>query len=317
MGEHDNAGFPLSYCLLTTANAVDQGKRTKALMAWAKCLRDRYSVIPEFNHVDKDMAEIGMIRTVWPSSKISLCWWHLRRAVRTRLAASKVTTTPYNAKRAHEQFGFIDPTFKPHGRVDREEYEGGIPEPEMLEAILRNKTNTTNAGPAHPAHPPHAAPASSLRPTQIPTLRIPPLSQLPSREEENDKTKDESDGTSFDEADTESEGDNSENGEPKKAQRAKRTSGFCSGDLREPIIKMMERHYCAHPLIPGYCEPTPEAIKHWAVQQIYNYCKKHNLRAVWAYLWENWYRAGRWELWARSVHATIPRLKTTMILESQ
>ncbi|PPR07898.1 hypothetical protein CVT24_002829 [Panaeolus cyanescens] len=31
MAEHDNAGFPLSYCLLTTATAIELGKRKRAL----------------------------------------------------------------------------------------------------------------------------------------------------------------------------------------------------------------------------------------------------------------------------------------------
>ena len=38
LAEHDNAGFPLSYCLLSTATALDVGKRKKALVAWAECL---------------------------------------------------------------------------------------------------------------------------------------------------------------------------------------------------------------------------------------------------------------------------------------
>jgi hypothetical protein len=92
---------------------------------------------------------------------------------------------------------------------------------------------------------------------------------------------------------------------------------FCPALYREPIINMMERHYCAHPLIPGFAPPECAAIKRWAVQQMYNFCAKHELPEVWAYLWENWYRKGRWELWARSIHAQIPILKTTMIVESQ
>ncbi|KAJ7782505.1 hypothetical protein DFH07DRAFT_717350, partial [Mycena maculata] len=57
-------------------------------------------------------------------------------------------------------------------------------------------------------------------------------------------------------------------------------------------------------------------IKRWAVTQMYKFCVEHDLREVWAYLWENWYRSSRWELWARSVYPEIPILKTTMILES-
>jgi len=48
-----------------------------------------------------------MAKVVW-KAKISLCWWHLRRAVRTRLANGKLSTTPYNVERAQAEFSFID-----------------------------------------------------------------------------------------------------------------------------------------------------------------------------------------------------------------
>ncbi|KAF7359487.1 SWIM-type domain-containing protein [Mycena sanguinolenta] len=80
-----------------------------------------------FTHVDKDMAEIGVLKDVW-NAKISLCWWHLRRAVRIRLASSKLATTPYDAAGANAEFSFIDVQFVPLGQVDGEEYEGGVHE---------------------------------------------------------------------------------------------------------------------------------------------------------------------------------------------
>jgi hypothetical protein len=92
---------------------------------------------------------------------------------------------------------------------------------------------------------------------------------------------------------------------------------FCPVLYCELIIKMIEKHYCAHPLIPGYAYPSAEGIKKWAVQQMYNFCMKYDLRKVWAYLRENWYQKSCWELWACSAHPLIPILKTTMILESQ
>ena len=93
---------------------------------------------------------------------------------------------------------------------------------------------------------------------------------------------------------------------------------FCPIELRTAIVDMMERHFCAHPLIPGYSAPTPEGIKAWAVKQIYEYCVHNDLPNLWAYLWENWYRRGRWEIWARCGNPEeIPRLKTTMFVEGQ
>ena len=31
---------------------------------------------------------------------------------------------------------------------------------------------------------------------------------------------------------------------------------LCPSDLKKDILGMVERHYCAHPLIPGYLSPT-------------------------------------------------------------
>jgi len=93
---------------------------------------------------------------------------------------------------------------------------------------------------------------------------------------------------------------------------------FCPMEHHEAVINMMERHLCVHPIIPSYSAPTPEGIKAWAMKQIYQFCVFHNLPNLWAYLWENWYRCGRWELWAQcSAPKEIPRLKTTIIVEAQ
>ena len=92
---------------------------------------------------------------------------------------------------------------------------------------------------------------------------------------------------------------------------------FCPPEHREPIMKMMEAHLCTHPLIPGYSHPSTAGIHKWAVKQMYQYCVSNDLRELWAYLWENWYHTGRWELWAHLQHPGIPILKTTMIMESQ
>ena len=38
LGEYDNVGFPLTYCLLSTVEALEIGKHKKALNAWASVL---------------------------------------------------------------------------------------------------------------------------------------------------------------------------------------------------------------------------------------------------------------------------------------
>jgi hypothetical protein len=325
LGEYDNAGFPLSYCLLSTANAVEIGKRTRALQAWAQALRDKYGVIPVFVHVDKDMAEIGMSKHVWWESKIQLCWWHMRKAVRERLAKSKLSTSPYNPKRAKQEFTFIDLTFIPPGSADPDEHEGGArapspdppdirpPRPHALILRIPNPSQPPSAldvpDTSHPTpevlqDAVNTIPADPTMPTVLQPVQ-------PGQENEADK---ENPKLKF-RIPVKTSNPVVESGHSRESGKERRT--FCPAEHREVIVDMMEQHLCAHPLIPGYAHPSPVGIREWAVRQMYEFCHKHDLREAWAYLWENWYRPGRWELWARTVHAEIPVLKTTMILESQ
>ena len=92
---------------------------------------------------------------------------------------------------------------------------------------------------------------------------------------------------------------------------------FCPLDLQEKVRSLIEKHFCAHPSIPGYARPSEVGIRWWAVQEMYNFCVRNCLCELWAYLWGNWYCPERWTLWARSTCPEIPRLRTTMICESQ
>jgi len=298
--------------LLSTATAIQIGKRTQALEAWCTVLRNKYGVIPKFVHVDKDMAEIGMVRTVWPTAKIQLCWWHLRKAVRERLAKGKLSTTPYDSQQAKMEFTFIDTAFQPLGIPDPGDFEGGTKDQVIVEQIDRPNALFIRLPNPSPQCP------SSATPTQTITIRQPLMKNLVNHTDMDgakmDKTmlaadnrlviripanKNQMSTTSNNTPDIDS----------------KRT--FCSLEHRDEIIKMMENHLCAHPLIPGYSAPSPAGIRDWAVKQMYKFCEEHDLWEVWAYLWGNWYRRGRWELWARCAATEIPRLKTTMIMESQ
>ncbi|KAJ6603013.1 hypothetical protein B0H10DRAFT_2230039 [Mycena sp. CBHHK59/15] len=88
---------------------VNQSRETQeGPTAWAKCLRNTYGVIAQFTHVDKDMAEIGMLKDV-RNAKIT-----------------KLVTTLYDLGRGNAEFPFIDITFVPKGQADGGEYEGGV-----------------------------------------------------------------------------------------------------------------------------------------------------------------------------------------------
>ncbi|KAK1216777.1 hypothetical protein PQX77_001906 [Marasmius sp. AFHP31] len=280
LGEYDGAGYPLAYCLLSTASSTTIGKRIIALELFASQLRDTYSLWPRHYHVDKDMAEIRIAQTVWPGVNISLCLWHLNRAVDERLKKLKLSTTPYNVTRAHAEYSFIEMTFRPPGKPDLLEYEGGCLDLDVSQSLdLPSATPNPNALFIRiPATQSMTTPPSFSTSVNTHTVHEP-----------SDLDPDENEG--------------------------KRV--FCPRNLRQPILDMMGEHYCAHPMIPGFSAPTPEGIRYWAVKQVYDYCYANDLKELWAYLWENWYRAARWKLWARSSYPSeVPRLKTTMILES-
>ena len=270
------------------------------------------------------MAEIGASHRVWPGAKHQLCWWHQREAVRRRLKGN-LPTSVYNTQRAAEEYAFIDVSFKPYGRTDPGDSEGGVPgeigeedgnekttiplstasnDPNSIKIRIRRNLLDTTALLAD-ARECIGVPAltdncpGSLEPSAHSanvtnfTIRIP----APSTNRDSVLIT---------------------RNEPGPDEEITERRTFCPLELRDIVVGMMERHFCAHPLIPGYSFPSPEGIKAWAVKQIYELCVQNDLPNLWAYLWENWYRRGRWELWARSGNPVeIPRLKTTMLVEGQ
>jgi hypothetical protein len=234
--------------------------------------------------------------------------------------------TAYNPKCAHAEFEFIDVSLAPQGKSDQKDYEGGLPN--LGPSVAKQTTTVTLLTGLHiriPARPlvsiaQDAPPTASeaYKPAKSPDtksahmsagkIRIPLLATKPFKDTPT-KTTEAITQEDIEPSDNGSDDDEDKDGTMRHI--------FCPEKYREPIINMMEKHYCAHPLIPSYAHPSPEGIKKWAVQQIYNFCVLNNVQEVWAYHWENWYRKMQWELWACSVHPIIPVLKMTMILESQ
>ena len=216
------------------------------------------------------------------------------------------------------EYNFIKPGFIPAGaRVDVNDYEGGIPDDGLPDLVNVSSPIITEPFADQPPSTPTPTPLrNSINMLRI-KLPLPsivsaigqviqgtgfqisiPATRLPTIVEQDD-----------------SETVDDINDDDDKEKEGRHT--FCPPLYCEAIINMMERHYCAHPSIPGSSPPDPKLIKRWAVQCMYDFCVKHERPEVWVYLWENWYHTGRWELWARSAHKLIPVLKTTMILESQ
>ena len=345
--EYDNAGFPLSYCLLTTATAIEDGKCTRALQAWATVLHDKYGVVPRFVHMDKDMAEIGASLRVWPLAKHQLCWWHQREAVKRRLKGN-LPTLPYNAECANGEHAFIDTRFKPVSRMDPNDIEGGVPGEECEPATQEKNTNTTALVSEDPDTIKIRIPISHLTcssqtictDASRSTLTCGHHNSLATCSSSATDVRESVDGLTLASGHAKSFEDRAhsagatkftiripaastirilnENEPNSEEETTARRHTFCPIEHRETVVALMERHFCTHPLIPGYSVPKHEHIKAWAVKQMYDFCTLHDLPNLWAYLWENWYRCGRWELWARSANpCEIPRLKTTMLVEAQ
>lgn len=83
---------------------------------------------------------------------------------------------------------------------------------------------------------------------------------------------------------------------------------------------MYRTHLHQHPRIPLDDAEEPyisaDEIHRRAVKQMYEFCYNNELSQVWAYLWNRWYTSDQWCLWARAACDAIPRLKTTMVVES-
>jgi hypothetical protein len=91
----------------------------------------------------------------------------------------------------------------------------------------------------------------------------------------------------------------------------------CSSRL--PIIRLLSKHFCLHPLLPerhGKTRSSKEIYRD-SVHEMYIHCTRNNLCEVWAYMWVNWYTPEKWQLWARSSYdKAISRRRTTMVVEA-
>ncbi|KAJ9111276.1 hypothetical protein QFC22_006576 [Naganishia vaughanmartiniae] len=95
---------------------------------------------------------------------------------------------------------------------------------------------------------------------------------------------------------------------------------FCPPQHRTRIVEMHRRIMCLHPTVPSPYHDgrqlTASEIHAWATQEMYHYCRLHHLEHVWAYMWNRWYTPDQWKLWARAAGIEVPRIRTTMMVES-
>lgn len=94
---------------------------------------------------------------------------------------------------------------------------------------------------------------------------------------------------------------------------------FCPAEHRKQILRLFTKHFCQHPAFPqrkGDGFWTEKQIRHDAVYEMYQFCKKRGLTEVWGYMWACWYSPKMWKLWARSTTPYVSRLRTTMGVEN-
>ena len=79
---------------------ADPGRLSVLLINFIVGLKDR-GLNPDFFGMDKDRIEIDAVGSVWESTSIQLCYWHVRRAVRAKPGdTTKTATSAYTPKDA-------------------------------------------------------------------------------------------------------------------------------------------------------------------------------------------------------------------------
>lgn len=104
LAEDGGTGVPLAYCLVELlkppqANPAenkpvraDPGATTYIIQQFLERLK-KFGFNPKCVAIDKDPSEIAAVTAVWPGVNVQLCYWHVKRAVSTKLNSSKSTNT--------------------------------------------------------------------------------------------------------------------------------------------------------------------------------------------------------------------------------
>ncbi|SAL95028.1 hypothetical protein [Absidia glauca] len=109
------SGYPISNMIMNvdsrTNPANQDTHRVAVLKLFFRAMKDR-GLNPTFMFCDKDMVRINAIEATWNPSVIRLCFWHLKRAVKTKLGQPK-SDPMYNPFQAQHEFPFIRTDFAP------------------------------------------------------------------------------------------------------------------------------------------------------------------------------------------------------------
>lgn len=283
VAEINGCAVPLAFLFTTSDGTAEEGAKELLLQDFLDFVAKHCPNIM-FTDSDKETAEINAFEVKIPNAKHQLCYWHSIRYIEKRLGEDKPPAA-YDPRRANKCFDFIDPTWAP-----------GITSGLIEEGVHPNHADPSNDRPLK-IHinlkrmeniiQPQPAPAKTCLPpvmvlktgdTRTPIYPAPPTPQNQD------------------------------------------LPAFCPKEHRKSIIEKFCIHLHLHPSIPindaAGTLLTADEIHYRAVKEMYDFCFKHDLSQVWAYLWNRWYTPRQWVLWARAACEAIPRLKTTMIVKS-
>lgn len=113
VGQFDGSGFAMAY-LFVEGVKKDEGARKDILKLFFQSLKNHGISNLAYFITDKDFAQITAAQHVWPNVKIQICLWHIKKALKRRLADNTPPKSiTYSSYAAHEIFNFIDIEFHP------------------------------------------------------------------------------------------------------------------------------------------------------------------------------------------------------------
>ncbi|KAJ9106406.1 hypothetical protein QFC21_001552 [Naganishia friedmannii] len=264
VAEANGVALPLLFMFVKTGPKAPKDSKTAIIGACLLHIKERCVNI-KFALSDKDASEINAIRKALPSSRHQLCYWHVIKYLKDRLAENK-KPRKYRPRKAHSICPDVRANWGPIVLGDDEQSDEEDDSSDDEE---------------------DARPASGVWDEAEEVT----LHSVYSRVQERERLK-----------------------------RANRATDFCPLVHRGHIVAMHRTIMCMHPSIPSGLHNnrhlSAAEIYSWAVREMHEYCFNNDLVFAWAYLWNQWYQPKQWKLWARSASPLIPRIRTTMMVES-
>jgi hypothetical protein len=114
----NGAGCPLGFLLLQSTHDGEEGAKERYIRQFLDHFKKSWSIEPIIILSDKDWSEINALRACFPNAAIQLCFWHVLRAIKKRLATLRRRPAFYDVDEAQAEFGdAIDKTFVPQGQA--------------------------------------------------------------------------------------------------------------------------------------------------------------------------------------------------------